>query len=109
MPKSRLRINDDAGFDMAINAMGDDAVNSSNSADSLTPDPSGQGVQITVTLQQRSLDDLDRVCESTGYSKTDAINRAIQIYALLEENSADGSQIIIRRPRGSTELIKFLS
>jgi hypothetical protein len=39
---------------------------------------------------------LQRVSDLTGDSKTDSINRAIQVYAYLEEINANGGDIYVR-------------
>lgn len=84
-------------------------MNSSSPAEPLNPGTSAKDLQVTVALHERSQRALEQLCKSTGYSMTDAINRAVQIYAFIEENSADGSQIIVRHPSGRAEVVKFLS
>lgn len=52
--------------------------------------------RITVNLVLRASRALQRVVEITGDSKTDAMNRAIQVYAYLEEIEANGGDVYIR-------------
>ncbi|GIE93871.1 hypothetical protein Ari01nite_13360 [Paractinoplanes rishiriensis] len=59
-------------------------------------------VKITVNLLARVMDKLEEITDWTGESKTDAINRAIQLYGLYQDAvrkgetfrlvSADGTQ-----------------
>ncbi len=67
--------------------------------------PSGGGnhERVTVNLNARASDALDQVSELTGETKTDAINRALQVYALLHQVQADGGAIYTRE-RGAKEL-----
>jgi hypothetical protein len=58
---------------------------------------------VTVNLNARASDALDQVSELTGETKTDAINRALQVYALLHQVQADGGAIYTRE-RGAKEL-----
>jgi hypothetical protein len=59
--------------------------------------------RITVNLIARASRALQRVVDRTGDSKTDAINRAIQVYAYLEEVEANGGEITVRETKGSPE------
>jgi hypothetical protein len=43
-----------------------------------------QLVRVTVNLTSRSYEDLLSLAEATGLGKTDVINRALQVYALVE-------------------------
>jgi hypothetical protein len=65
--------------------------------------------RITVALIAKAAEDLKRTQERTGFSKTDLINRAISLYAFLDERLADGSEILLRdKDTGTTELIRLL-
>lgn len=55
--------------------------------------------RVTVNLIARASRALQRVVDLTGDSKTDAINRAIQVYAYLEEVEANGGEISIRETK----------
>jgi hypothetical protein len=64
--------------------------------------------RVTVNLTGRSSRALDAATELTGDSKTDTINRALQIYAFLEQVMAGGGSVYAREsPGGELELIKF--
>lgn len=56
----------------------------------------GRLERITVNLTERSSKALDRVVELTGDTKTDTINRAVQIYAYLEQMIQDGGSVHVR-------------
>src|SRR5690242_19847344 len=52
------------------------------------PDPSGGGgglVRVTVNLTPAAAQAMERLCDETGYSKTDVINRALQVYEVWQE------------------------
>jgi hypothetical protein len=64
--------------------------------------------RVTVNLTPRSAAALELATEITGDSKTDAINRAIQIYAYLEHITSKGGTVHIRESEGSDlERLKF--
>jgi hypothetical protein len=77
------------------------------------PDDRGHGgggplERVTVNLVTRASRALQRVVELTGDSKTDAINRAIQVYAFLEEVESKGGDIYIREKKDSDlQLVKM--
>jgi hypothetical protein len=78
--------------------------------DSRTPKtaPSAHGTggsleRVTVNLTNRSSKALDVATGLTGDSKTDTINRALQIYAFLEEVTSKGGSIYVKES-GDTEL-----
>jgi hypothetical protein len=57
---------------------------------------SGPLERVTVNLIPRASRALQSVAELTGDTKTDSINRAVQIYAYLEEIAARGGTIYVR-------------
>lgn len=65
---------------------------------------SGPLERVTVNLIARASRALQRVSDLTGDSKTDSINRAIQVYAYLEEVGSRGGTIYIRESEGSEHL-----
>jgi hypothetical protein len=77
------------------------------------PDERGHGgggplERVTVNLVARASRALQRVSDLTGDSKTDSINRALQIYAYLEEVSASGGDIYVRESKDSElQLLKM--
>jgi hypothetical protein len=64
--------------------------------------------RVTVNLVARASRALQRAVDITGDSKTDALNRAIQVYAYLEEVEANGGDIYIREAKDSDlQLLKI--
>jgi hypothetical protein len=64
--------------------------------------------RVTVNLTTRTVRSLDRVVNLTSDTKTDSINRAIQVYAYLEEVMQNGGSVFATRGEGSTpEQIRF--
>jgi hypothetical protein len=57
--------------------------------------------RITVNLIARASRALQKVSELTGDSKTDSINRALQVYAYLEEVTAQGGAVYVRESAGA--------
>ena len=66
-------------------------------------DGGGPLERVTVNLTARAARALELATNLTGDSKTDTINRALQIYAFLEEASAKGGAIYVREGK-DTEL-----
>jgi hypothetical protein len=71
-----------------------------------TPERRGHGSngpleRVTVNLIARASQALEQLSELTGDTKTDSINRALQIYAYLEEIASNGGAIYIRESKGS--------
>jgi hypothetical protein len=65
--------------------------------------------RVTVNLTQRSSAALDLLTGLTGDSKTDTVNRALQIYAYLEHVVHGGGSIHVRKADGSElEQVKIL-
>jgi hypothetical protein len=59
--------------------------------------------RVTVNLTPRSSRALDHTVAMTGESKTDTINRAVQVYELVEEIMKAGGALYIR-PHAEAEL-----
>jgi len=84
----------------------------SNKGDQSRNDPSQRGgggglERVTVNLIPRASRALEQAGQLTGDSKTDTINRAIQVYAYLEEVWANGGSILVRNGENVTELKFF--
>jgi hypothetical protein len=82
-------------------------------SDGQTPPAQGSGgnglVRVTVNLTKRSHGDLGRLAEHTGLGKTDVFNRAVQIYALVEDLLTDGEgRLIAVGPDGTQQQIFIL-
>jgi len=74
--------------------------------DTKTSGPRGNGSngpleRITVNLTGRSSRALDVATKLTGDTKTDAVNRALQVYAYMEEITANGGSVYVREAAGS--------
>jgi hypothetical protein len=65
--------------------------------------PQGTVERVTVNLNGRAVNALERVAAITGETKTDAINRALLVYALLHETQENGGTIYTRE-RDAQEL-----
>ena len=70
----------------------------------------GGGLErVTVNLTARSSQALQVAVELTGDTKTDTINRALQIYAFLQQAIAQGGSIHVRESTGAeVERLKIL-
>lgn len=70
----------------------------------------GRGLErITVNLTPRSSSALEFAADVTGDTKTDAINRAIQIYAWLEQVIEGGGSVHVRPIAGAeVERLRFI-
>jgi len=56
--------------------------------------------RVTVNLTSRAVAALEQVTAITGETKTDAINRALQVYALLHRMQEEGGAIYTREREG---------
>lgn len=83
-------------------------------ADRLIGKPRAQGnggngplERVTVNMTGRASRALDLVTKLTGDTKTDTVNRALQIYAYLEQITASGGSIYVKEAAGAAlELLK---
>lgn len=76
------------------------------------PDPApragGGGLErLTVNLIPRASKALEHACSLTGDSKTDTINRAVQVYAYLEDVWAKDGAVLVKSGDAMTELKFF--
>lgn len=63
-------------------------------------------VRVTVNLTPRSADAMEKISTETGLSKTDVINRALQVYQVVEELlDRGGGSILVRHPNGEHERV----
>jgi hypothetical protein len=68
----------------------------------------GGGLErVTVNLIPRASKALEQTSRRTGDTKTDTINRALQVYAYLEEVWANGGKILAKEGEDVTELKFF--
>jgi hypothetical protein len=65
--------------------------------------------RITVNLTGRASRALELAAELTGDTRTDTVNRALQIYAYVEQVMAAGGSVRVRAAAGTElDLLKFL-
>jgi hypothetical protein len=65
--------------------------------------------RITVALIPKAGEDLQRLQDRTGLSKTDIVNRAISAYEFFESKMRDGNDLLVRDPEtGEIQIVKFL-
>lgn len=65
--------------------------------------------RVTVNLTPRSSAALELAVRLTGDTKTDTINRALQVYAYLEQVARNGGSVHVREAKGDEmERLKFL-
>lgn len=64
--------------------------------------------RVTVNLDRRGAESLDRISEATGYNNTDVTNRAYALYATYEDARADGAELVLRYPDGREIVIRIL-
>lgn len=74
-----------------------------------TPNGGGGLVRVTVNLTPAAVQALEALCEATGYSKTDVINRSLQVYEVWQELAErNGGMVTVRHKDGETEKIRLL-
>ncbi|WP_411080626.1 hypothetical protein [Streptomyces sp. cmx-18-6] len=62
----------------------------------------------SVTLVPPAVDAVNKLTAATGLSKTDVINRAVQVYAFIEERLHGGSDLLLRNQDGETEHVHIV-
>jgi hypothetical protein len=79
---------------------------------SIEPPSSGNGsglTRVTVNLTRQAVQALEAVSETTGYSKTDTINRALQVYAIVQDiMRRNGGVLRVKHDDGSLERIHMV-
>ena len=65
-------------------------------------------LRITVGLTTKANAAVNWLAERTGMSKTDVVNRAVQLYQFVEQQEADGAQLGLIRPDGSVDRMHML-
>ena len=63
--------------------------------------------RVTVNLIPRACSALEAIVERTGDSKTDTINRALQVYNYLDEIMHSGGAVYVQEPEGKPERLKI--
>jgi hypothetical protein len=64
--------------------------------------------RLTINLVGRASKALALATEITGDSKTDTVNRAVQVYSYLLHKVDEGSTVVIRDAQGNESRIVFL-
>jgi hypothetical protein len=65
--------------------------------------------RITIALIPKAGDDLQRLQDRTGLSKTDLVNRAITLYEFVDERIRAGHDVLIRdKGTGDTQTVVLL-
>jgi hypothetical protein len=64
--------------------------------------------RFTVTLIAAAAKAVGTLMQITGLSKTDVINRAVQVYAFLAQQMADGKEIFLRDEEGNLERVHIV-
>lgn len=64
--------------------------------------------RFTVTLISAAVHALAILVNLTGLSKTDAVNRAIQVYGFLASEMADGKEVLLRDKTGNLERVHIV-
>ncbi|MFJ1706569.1 hypothetical protein [Kitasatospora sp. NPDC088346] len=67
--------------------------------------------RLTVNLTPRAAKALDQAAAASGDSRTDTVNRALQVYAYLEQVSRNGGSLYVREggdAGGELTMVRFL-
>jgi hypothetical protein len=74
-----------------------------------SPAPAEAGLErVTVNLVPRAAEALRRAVELTGDSKTDTINRALQLYAYIIKDQSEGKDFLIRDTKGELDKLVLM-
>ena len=63
--------------------------------------------RVTVNLTPRAWHALEATVQRTGDTKTDTINRALQVYNYIEEIMHSGGAVIVQDSHGKSERLKI--
>lgn len=63
--------------------------------------PTVSAERVTVNLTPRSVRALNNLVEWTDYTKTDSINRALQIYEFIQQIMENGGTVHVRQSEGA--------
>jgi len=65
--------------------------------------------RISVTLIPKASEDLEALSRATGLSKTDLVNRAVQLYAFVVGEQSRGQDLALRdQDTGETQRVRLL-
>jgi hypothetical protein len=64
--------------------------------------------KLTVNLINKAVEALDSAAAVTQLSKTDTVNRALQVYAFMIEEQEKGGQLLVRELDGTLSRIRMI-
>ncbi|GHE65191.1 hypothetical protein GCM10014715_18460 [Streptomyces spiralis] len=64
--------------------------------------------RFTVTLIATAAQAVATLMRITGLSKTDVINRSVQVYGFLAEQMQDGKEVLLRDEQGNLERVHIV-
>jgi len=65
--------------------------------------------RITIALIPKAVEDLQRLQDRTGLSKTDITNRAITLYEFIDAQLRSGRDLLVRdNATGETQIVRLL-
>lgn len=73
-----------------------------------TPQSGGDLTKVSVNMNRRAVTAYEITAELTGLSRTDVINRAVQVYALVEKIQHDGGRLLVQDASGKVETLDIL-
>jgi hypothetical protein len=73
-----------------------------------TDDDRPELTRMTVNLMPKAADALNAVSQRERESKTDAVNRALQLYDFISRQAAAGTRILLEAPDGQQRAVEFL-
>ncbi|MGI5402247.1 hypothetical protein ACQEVG_22945 [Streptomyces sp. CA-135486] len=77
-------------------------------AQQASPPQTTASERYSVTLVPPAVKAIAELTERSGLSKTDVINRAVQIYAYLEAQKDEGRDLLLRGSDGSLERLHIV-
>ena len=69
--------------------------------------PSGDLIRLTVKLTPRAAASLTLAAHANKDSRTDTVNRALQMYAYLSSQVKAGDEVLLRDKRGNVKKVSF--
>lgn len=64
--------------------------------------------RLVVELNRRSSDDLDKSCEREELNKTTIVNRALQVYTLIQDHLEAGGVVVLVDTEGNHKELTLL-
>jgi hypothetical protein len=64
--------------------------------------------RFTVTLIAAAVQSVATLMRITGLSKTDVMNRSVQVYGFLAEQMQDGKEVLLRDEQGNLERVHIV-